>query len=97
MRIQKGYKKFIENRRRHGSKEVDFGFNWKLRTGQRYPLWRLSWIENTGELYAVNMKNLDDFIVIGKFNSLEDVENFLSGWTDAMFKMGLIEFIKQKL
>jgi hypothetical protein len=35
---------------RKWSPEWDFGVHWTA--GQRWPLWRLSWVVETGELYA---------------------------------------------
>ena len=69
------------------SREIDFGVNWTLKGEGRWPFWRLSWIETTGELYAVEMTaDVSDpgrrFIVLGTILELESVERTLTNWAD---------------
>jgi hypothetical protein len=58
---------------------------WTIHSSSRsYPHWRCSWIESTGELYAVRLDGdeLDAFILIANFPDEEAVELALEGWTD---------------
>jgi hypothetical protein len=75
--IQTGYEK------RSASGEVDFGCWWTLRGNEReFPRWRVSWIENTGELYACQMTK-DKLIVLGVIPERQEVERVLEGCSDS--------------
>ena len=89
MKFQNDYKNWIEELTRAKSGEVDFGVNWTLNgraaysraelEGNREQLWRVSWIENTGELYAVEA-GPGRFVLLAKLDIREEVEKALSGW-----------------
>jgi len=77
----------IKDHRRLVSREIDFGVNWTLTGKERWPHWRVSWIEETGELYAVEMTestgaNKRRFVALATIPSLEEVELALTNWAD---------------
>ena len=80
-------------RRRSG--EVDFGVLWCL-AGKPWPHYRISWIRDTGELYAVEQGNFMDVgpdldlmvYVLGHYRTLDEVEEELAGWADYGFVIG---------
>jgi len=77
----------IQDHRRLVSREVDFGVNWTLTGNERWPHWRVSWIEETGELFAVEMTEMSGsnerrFVVLATLPKLEDVEIALTNWAD---------------
>lgn len=62
--------------------EVDYGFWWSMETrlDQRLPpFWRVSWIANTGELYAVD-RTRNRFFVIGVLPTRQAVDEAMEGW-----------------
>ncbi len=80
--IRNDYHAWIEDPRRSKSAEVDFGVWWRME-GQKWPTWRVSWIEDTGELYAKEqLPDSGRFIIIGTFRTREAVERFMQGWAD---------------
>src|SRR5688500_12564990 len=81
LKIQSGYKAWSEVLIRERSGEHDFGSHWaRLSLGQHWPNWRISWIEDTGELYAVDLSSEDQFIVIKTITAEAEVEKALAGW-----------------
>jgi len=81
---QTGYQDWSNTPARLRSGELDFGCHWRLNS-QAFPVWRVSWIEDTGELYALELAGIgleDRFIVIGRFPDEEAVELAMSGWAD---------------
>ena len=81
MEIHTGYRKWIAAPQRRASPEVDFGVWWR---SLRVPLstWRVSWIQNTGELYACELGG-DRYILLGKFNARQEVEERMAGWAES--------------
>jgi hypothetical protein len=65
---------------RSGSKETDLGCWWTY-LDRRRPRWRVSWIERTGELYAVQVAIPHMFIELGVFTR-EEIEEKMKGWAD---------------
>ncbi len=85
IQFQTGYQQWAADPRRARSGEHDFGAWWTIGGNPRsYPRYRLSWIEDTGELYAVchDGGKPDRFILIARFPDAESVERALEGWTD---------------
>lgn len=94
--IQTGYVTWSSVLQRQLSPEVDYGVNWLLKGRGKMPLfpsWRVSWIENTGELYATPTADRQDrFVVFPRlFSSQEEVETAINGWehSDSFFYQNL--------
>lgn len=84
MLLRADYLNWADNAERKASSEVDFGANWRLRSTP-WPVWRVSWIEATGELYAVELLPTSTdrrFVVLGEIHSRRAVETALTGWTE---------------
>ncbi len=81
MLIFRGYHEWIEQPQRKKSGEVDYGVWWRLHGRRREPTWRVSWLQDTGELYAVCPRD-DTFTVLDTFETREQVERALHGWAD---------------
>jgi len=77
---QHGYQQWIAYPSRHHSVELDFGANWRMALD--FAQWRISWIEDTGELYALALEGPrpDRYFVIGSFTTEAEVEVALAGW-----------------
>lgn len=78
-----------DERRRH-SPEVDYGVWWTL-PGQRWPYWRVSWVEATGEVYAVAQLPSGDGTTVAHagFATQEAAETALQGWAEHCHEGGL--------
>lgn len=84
-KIQAGLAEWLADPARQASVESDSGGWWSLHGDPRERLrWMVSWIENTGELYAWN-KVHDQYIVLGKTEPGDEAraEFWLEGWADA--------------
>lgn len=64
---------------RQQSREVDFGSNWNYQPMHSPFTWRLSWICDTGELYAIQ-HHTNLLIVIATIHGRVLVESALDGW-----------------
>lgn len=84
-KIQNGYKEWIARPDRERSPEYDFG-GWYSLNGEKNPAahrWSVSWIEDTGEIYA-RCEHDDEYIVLGKTNPRDEAhcEKALEGWAN---------------
>ena len=89
--ICKGYKEWIEKRAKSG--EIDYGVWWGL-YDRKFPFWRVSWIRNTGELYAVSPAT-DEYIILGRYETEAEVERRMEGWAES--RMIITEFFPEIL
>jgi hypothetical protein len=69
---------FFKDEKRRKSPEVDFGAWWGL-LNRNDEKWRVSWIEDTGELYAACRGTV---IVLGVYKTREEVEERMRGWEE---------------
>ena len=91
-KICKGYKEWIGEEKRERSGEIDYGVWWGLYE-KKFPFWRVSWIRNTGELYAVNLATYDEYIILGHYETEEEVERRMKGWAES--RMIIAEFFPE--
>ena len=84
------YEDFMADPARARSPEVDFGAWWRHEHDPGGYPWRVSWIERTGELYAVEMRpgRGRRVIVLGKYPTREAVEAALEGWAREPMRLG---------
>lgn len=61
--------------------DIDYGANWHLNALSLFPTWRVSWIERSGELYAVAQDH-SQYLVLGIFHEKEEVDALLAEWLD---------------
>jgi len=96
MEILSDYPSFRDAEQRKRSGEVDFGSNWyELRAEGPvlWPTWRISWIRNTGELYAVELIPDTDspnrrYILLGHFATQGEVGCFMEDWASKPRRIG---------
>ncbi len=89
MQITSGYRAWMHQSRRTRSKEIAFGEYWRME-GVR---WRVSWIEETGELYAADARS-DRFLILGHFEDRRDVAHKMQHWFQGGDLPGLIQSLK---
>ena len=97
--IQSGYKVWIEKPERGVfAREVDYGAHWRQPVGgETYPpLWRVSWIEKTHEVYACQPFK-DKFIVLGTCSTQEELERRIVGWADACRSGESLNWVAERL
>lgn len=80
--VKEGYRGWISEPERARSPELDFGVRWRLTPQTDFPLWRVSWIEATGELYTADIMG-DRYILLGRHDTRESVEQAMAGWAEA--------------
>lgn len=83
LEILEGYAEWIEEETRRRSGELDFGVWWRVGE-QDYPRWRVSWIDDTGELYA-REAGTDRYVILGTYETEEEVEHRMDGWASGRF------------
>jgi len=93
LNIQCGYNDWIAAPERARSGERDFGVNW-MRAGKRFGRsWRISFIDATGELYAVEQgpeRCGTRYLVIAQFADEAAAERAMTGWAEAMQNLDAI-------
>ena len=85
-------------RARRTSREVDFGVGWQ--GAERWPAWRVSWVEVTGEVYAcrqTNNRQDDEVRILGMVTDEEDLESRLLGWPERMELPNSLDWIEEQL
>jgi hypothetical protein len=78
-----------------GGTEADFGCHW-TEPGQSFPRWRVSWVERTGELYAVRTAGRPFLIVYAVIPDRAQVDRVLAGWADANPRGGM-SWVRRRL
>lgn len=84
-KIQKGLPQWLADPKRTLSVESDSGAWWTLHGDPReMPRYSVSWIHDTGELYAWSMRD-DQFILLAKTdpNAEARAEFYIEGWADS--------------
>lgn len=92
---------YAENEERRRSGEADYGC-WWTEPGQSWPRWRVSYIQKTGEVYAVQLPG-------GRVNLLgivppddpiyyyRTLDAILEGWADIIHQPGSLDWVKARL
>jgi hypothetical protein len=85
--------------RRTLSLEHDFGVMWREGTRRR-PRYRVSWIEATGELYALALSEFEQLRsvkLLGLVETHEHVEQLLSGWEALTFDESTLDWVRERI
>ncbi|HZQ10374.1 MAG TPA: hypothetical protein VFD70_27595 [Anaerolineae bacterium] len=77
VKIVPGYTTWIHQSARAASKQIVFGTWWRLDA----TYWRVSWIEATGELYAVELSPSDQFVVLDHL-AKKEFNELMRRWYD---------------
>jgi hypothetical protein len=76
-RIATGYTVWSRDSQRAASKKLEFGNWWRLDA----TFWQVTWLEATGELYAVEGKPSDRYIVLCRLEKKEVIQ-VMKNWFD---------------
>ena len=77
---------YDEDPRRHRSPEADYGVHWT--NGAAWPMWRVSYVQATGEVYAAELGSPGRIEVLGTVPPDKDdiyyrtLDGLLEGWAD---------------
>lgn len=85
-----GFQAWITEPARARSPEVDYGCWWTLDAHSWYPHWRVSYIVDTGEVYAVALEGPrpDRFTVLGRITGgREAMESAMRGWAEGHMQL----------
>ena len=93
---------YDDNPERRRSGEADYGCWW--RDGQSdYPRYRVSYVQKTGEVYAVQLGNEAKVEVLGIVPPDDDriyyrtLDRILEGWADHIHEPGSLNWVRGKL
>ena len=69
---------------RERSPEVDYGYHWRRSNTADHgePRWRLSYVENTREVYAMRCDGSTAVVLLAENVSRDEVETALTGWAE---------------
>jgi hypothetical protein len=81
------------------SVEQHFGLMW--RDGRRKrPRYRISWIESTGEVYALALSEFDELRkvqLLGVVPTLELLERLLNGWQTLSYDESTLDWVRERV
>lgn len=80
--------------KRTRSRELDFGVQW--RKTHIYPTYRVTWVENTGEVIAVNLA-INDYEIIGIVPTEIQIEMRLQDWAEACGPAHSLDWVKARV
>ena len=93
---------YADNPDRQMSGESDYGTHW-TNPGQSYPLWRVSYIQKTGEVYAVQLGGAGVVQVLGTLAPDQDdiyyrtLNHVLDGWAEVCGQPGSLDWVRRRL
>lgn len=93
---------YSENEQRRHSGEADYGAWWTA-PGLSWPKWRVSYIQKTGEVYAVQLKDGGLVKVLGTVTPDDEriyyrtLDRILEGWAEAIHHPGSLVWVERKL
>ena len=87
---------FYAGEHRQLSTELDFGVWWRGK--ETWPVYRVSWVERTGDLYATN-QSTDEIEILGESEpgNREMIEDILKGWADECGKIGSLNWVREQI
>lgn len=94
------------NPEREPSPEADYGVQWRGLDGADFPLWRVSFVRDTGDVYATQHRT-GVTVLLGKapvvpegegegpwYRALDDI---LLGWADACLNRETIQWVSDRV
>lgn len=89
-RVKRSFKTWVVSGKRANSPQVPFGAWWEMEG----MVWRVAWIEKTGELYATELST-ERFIILGRFRTKREVTHKMRDWFGGDNLDGLIHQLMQ--
>ncbi|HWF25995.1 MAG TPA: hypothetical protein VG275_11135 [Solirubrobacteraceae bacterium] len=89
-----------QDERREFSPEVDFGVWW--RNEGESQTWRVSWVRDTGEVYAVTAGRPEEVLAVladsaGRPHPREHVDWLLDGWGERCGDPGSLDWVRDRV
>lgn len=85
---------FYKDEARKRSRELDFGVWW--RDGRNYPVYRVTWVEATGEVYAIDQHE-DRIEILGKVQTEAAIEKVMDGWSGVCGLMNSLQWVRNRV
>lgn len=92
---------YAQNEERRRSGEADYGV-WWTEPGRDWPRWRVSYIQKTGEVYAVQLTG-GRVELLGVVSPDDDhiyyhtLDHILEGWADVIHAPGSLDWVRARL
>lgn len=97
---------FYQERGGISSPEADFGVHWERDAG-RWPTWRVSYVQETGDVYAVRNAGKRIVLLLGRVEPdskdlgeagwYETLDRILDGWPERCGQPGGLAWIEERL
>lgn len=92
---------YAENEERRRSGEADYGA-WWTEPNQNWPRWRVSYIQKTGEVYAVQLNGgqVELLGVVPPDDAriyYQTLDRILEGWADIINEPGSLDWVRARL
>ena len=91
------------NPARRSSPEADYGVHW-TEAGKPYPKWRISYVKDTGEIYAYEqLPDNGRVMLLGHVPPdaaelyYQTLEGILAGWAEVIWQAGSLEWARKRL
>ena len=84
---------------RRSSPEADYGV-WWTEAGKGFPRWRVSYIKDTGEIYAYDHTKVELLGTVQPdadpvyYRTLDDI---LAGWAEIIWRPGSLDWVRQRM
>lgn len=85
---------FYKDLNRKFSRELDYGVWWH--DLQSWPAYRVTWVENTGELISVDSHS-DKYEILGIIKTEEEVEKVMENWAEKCGQINSLEWVKSRV
>ena len=93
---------YAENEERRRSGEADYGV-WWTEPNQNWPRWRVSYIQKTGEIYAVELVERGQVKLLGVVPPddtpiyYQTLDRILVGWANVINRPGSLDWVRARL
>ena len=87
---------------RRSSGEADYGV-WWTEAGKNYPKWRVSYIHDTGEVYALQLIDGGKVERLGWIQPddaeiyYQTLEGILAGWAEVIWRPGSLDWVRKRV
>ena len=97
---------YAADMRRELSGESDYGVHWHGPEKADFPCWRVSYIQSTGEVYALELGSRGRVLVLGTIppdtyepgrKYYQSLDNILFGWADACLDGEPVTWVRDRL
>ncbi len=85
---------FYKSKKRQRSRELDFRVWW--RDGRNFPVYRVTWVADTGELYAIDQHD-ERLEILAIITDEAELEKTLDGWAGVCGLMNSLQWVRNRV